>query len=163
MSPESIDIQSVTADYLAFRDGFRTLVLSTFADGLPQISYAPFVDLDGTLFIYVSELAAHTRHLLLTQRCAVLLIEDERASRNLFARRRISYQCRAREVDQASAPGQQALERMQARFGNTMELLRTLKDFHLIGLEVIEGSYVAGFGKAFAIRSDGSLEHVSRM
>ena len=33
-----------------------------------------------------------------------------------------------------------------------IELLRTLQDFHLVRLDVVEGSYVAGFGKAFAIR-----------
>ena len=163
MPSDSIDIASVTADYLAFRDGFQTLVLSTFADGVPQVSYAPFIHHDGALFIYVSELAAHTRHLLHTRQCAVLLIEDEQTCRNLFARRRIAYRCTAAEVDQADGLGPQVLERMQASFGNMVELLRTLPDFHLIRLDVVEGSYVAGFGKAFAIRSDGALEHVSRM
>jgi putative heme iron utilization protein len=164
MSSDSIDIASVTADYLAFREGFRTLVLSTVAaDGAPHVSYAPFVEHDGALFIYVSELAGHTRHLLRTRRCAALLIEDEQACRNLFARRRVVYQCSTDEIDQASEFGQQMLDRMQARLGGTFELLRTLKDFHLIQLDVIGGSYVAGFGRAFAIHSDGSLEHVSRM
>lgn len=163
MSSDPIDIAAVTADYLAFREGFQTLLLGTFADGVPQVSYAPFIDHEGALFIYVSELAAHTRHLLHTRQCAVLLIEDEQTCRNLFARRRIAYRCTAAEVDQAGGPGQEVLDRMQARFGNMIELLRTLQDFHLVRLDVVEGSYVAGFGKAFAIHGDGSLEHVSRM
>ena len=93
----------------------------------------------------------------------VLLIEDEQATRNLFARRRISYQCRAAEVSQQSETGLQVLAGLQARFGNIVELLMTLKDVHLIRLEIDQGTYVAGFGKAFAIHADGSLEQVSRM
>lgn len=158
-----IDIAAVTAEYQAFRKGFQTLVLSTVDDGVPQASYAPFIEHEGALFVYVSELAAHTRHLLHTGRCAVLLIEDERECRNLFARRRVSCQCTAGEIDQDNEHGRQILARMQAQFGNIFELLQTLKDFHLIRLDIVDGSYVAGFGKAFAIHADGTLEHVSRM
>ena len=158
-----IDIATVTREYLAFRAQFQTLVLSTVADGQPHVSYAPFIEHDGAFFVYVSELAAHTRHLLQTGRGAVLLIEDEQDSRNLFARRRISYQCDTEEVEQNDLSGQQVLAQMQSQFGDIFALLQTLKDFHLIRLNIVEGNYVAGFGKAFAIRADGTLEHVSRL
>lgn len=163
MPDQSVDIAKITSEYQAFRAGFQTLVLGTIEADQPQVSYAPFVEHDGALFIYVSELAAHTRQMLTTGRCAVLLIEDEQASRNLFARRRISYQCRAAEVGQQSDTGRQVLARMQARFGNITELLVTLQDFHLMRLKIEKGAYIAGFGKAFAVHADGTLEQVSRM
>lgn len=163
MPNQSIDIGKITAEYKAFRSGFQTLVLGTLEEDLPQVSYSPFVEHDGALYIYVSELAAHTRQVLSAGRCAVLLVEDEQASRNLFARRRISYQCRANEVSQQSETGQQVLAGMRARFGNIMEVLMTLQDFHLIRLEIEKGAYVAGFGKAFTVYADGTLEQVARM
>lgn len=163
MPEQTFDIAQITADYHAFRAGFRTLVLGTRSADQPQVSYAPFIEHDGALYIYVSELAAHTRQLLAYRCCAVLLIEDEAQCRNLFARRRISYRCQVSEIDRDSEAGQQLLAQMQAVFGNIVDLLRSLSDFHLLRLEILDGSYVAGFGKAFAIQADGTLEHVARL
>ena len=40
---------------------------------------------------------------------------------------------------------------MQEKFGETIELLRSLPDFHLLALTPVNGKYVAGFGKAYSI------------
>ena len=47
---------------------------------------------------------------------------------------------------------------MNDQFGETVELLRSLPDFHLLALTAVKGRYIAGFGKAFVINmADGSL------
>lgn len=40
------------------------------------------------------------------------------------------------------------------RFGETVDLLQSLPDFHLLALTPVSGKYIAGFGKAFSIDTD---------
>ena len=66
-----------TAD--AFRRNLRTVILGTCsAEGEPDASVSPaWLDADGSILVYVSSLALHTRNLLQTRRASVLVIEDE--------------------------------------------------------------------------------------
>lgn len=162
MSTDPVDLTAVSAEYLAFRARFQTLVLATGDGEILGASYAPFVMHAGDMYIYVSELAAHTRHLLKQGQCAVLLIEDEQDCRNLFARRRISYQCQVDEVVPDTPTAAQVLGTMRERFGNVVDLLRSLPGFHLFRLQATEGSYVAGFGKAYAIDAAGNMRQSRR-
>ena len=43
---------------------------------------------------------------------------------------------------------------MQARFGKTLELLRTLPDFLLFRLNVENGSFIKGFGQAWSLEGN---------
>jgi hypothetical protein len=142
---------------------FDSLLLSTVAaDGSPELSYAPFVtDEEGAFWIFISDLAPHTRHLLAEPRCALLFIREEGASPNLFARERLSLRCRAHPQDRNSERGRRMLAVMENRFGGTMALLRSLADFRLFRIEPHHGRYVAGFGRAFDWNPrDGSLTPV---
>lgn len=78
----------------------QTLLLSTASvSGVPDLSYAPFVrDQAGCFYIFVSELAAHTANLLANLRTSVMFIRTESESRNLFARERAVFNCKAREI-----------------------------------------------------------------
>lgn len=140
----------ISAEIEAFRAGFKTLVMATSdADGLPTASYTPYVDDPDGFVVFVSELAQHTGNLLERRRAAVLFIEDESASANLFARRRLGYDCEVIEIARDSADGTALLDRFEARLGGTVRVLRSLPDFHLIRLRPLGGSYVKGFGAAY--------------
>ena len=70
------------------------------AQGLPRCSYTPFAfDGDGALLIFVSELSAHTPDLLATPRCSAMLIADESASKEVYARLRVTWRCRTDFVE----------------------------------------------------------------
>lgn len=143
----------------------ETLLLATVnADNRPEISYAPYIrDRSGHFVIYVSELATHTANLQRQGGASVMFIESEAASRNPFARQRVILQCQASEVAREDALYQSLLERLQERFGETVSLLRSLSDFHLITLAPRSGRYVAGFGKAYEIGfPDWSLQPITR-
>jgi len=149
--------------YRQLLDAQQTLLLSTCsADSQPDISYAPFVrDEQGHFYIFISALAKHTRNLLQNPKASALFIEPEAGCRNLFARARIVFNCRARTI----APGEPAYDRqllaLEDKFGNVVALLRTLPDFHLLELTPESGQYVAGFGKAYAIDLQaGTLRHL---
>ena len=131
---------------------FQTLLLSTEYQGRPELSYAPFSrDDQGRFYILISELAEHCRNLLHNPNCSVLFIADERDSRNLFARERLSFYCQAEQVERDSQEYGQQLQQLEQKFGSVIGVLRGLADFHLLRLTPFRGRYVVGFGKAFDI------------
>jgi heme iron utilization protein len=142
----------------------QTLVLSTAsADGEPDLSYAPFVpDQAGCFYIFVSELAAHTANLLANPTASVMFIRPESESRNLFARERAVFNCKARKIGRNEEIYTAQLTAMQGQFGEVVSLLRSLSDFHLFALCPESGRYVAGFGQAYTVNvKDGSVSPFS--
>ena len=142
----------------------QTLLLSTVSvSGLPDLSYAPFVrDQAGCFYIFVSELAAHTANLLANPKASAMLIRPESESSNLFARERAVFICKPREIGRNEQLYSTQLKAMQAQFGEIVNLLRSLSDFHLFALCPESGRYVAGFGQAYTINvTDGSVSAFS--
>ena len=138
----------------------QTLLLSTASTtGLPDMSYAPFVrDESGCFYILISDLAAHTGNLMANPHASVMFIRPESESNNLFARERVIFDCTATEIDRRNDCYSTQLMALQQQFGDIVEVLRSLSDFHLFALAPVSGRYVAGFGQAYTINViDGSL------
>lgn len=135
----------------------QILLLSTITDqGEPEASYAPCVrDEHGVFYIYVSDLAAHTNNMLQKGCASILFLREENKTSNQFARERVIFQCKVDEVQQDDARYERQLQIMRDKFGETVELLRRLSDFHLLALIPVNGKYIAGFGQAFAINVIG--------
>lgn len=151
---------SIHESFDHFKKNVKTLHLSTItSDGKPNASYSPFVsDEQGRLYIFISRLASHTQDLLDTPEVSILLVEDEEKTRQIFARQRISYQCSVDIVSKDNQDYPKHLNAMEKRFGNIVELLKTLPDFILFRLTPQQGQYVKGFGKAYKLTGAGLLE-----
>ncbi|WP_206441598.1 HugZ family protein [Amphritea opalescens] len=132
----------------------QALQLATLGEG-PEASYAPFVFTEGALYIYISELAGHTENLMRSSAVGAMLIEDEAASRNQFARNRIMLQCSAAEVGADTEEYDAVLALYREKHGPTVDLLRSLPDFILFRLTPREGRLVIGFGRAFTLQLPG--------
>lgn len=147
----------------AFLERFKTLLLATVSeDGRPDCSYAPFLrDEQRHLYIFVSELAQHTKNLLANPRASLMFTAAETDSKNLFARQRLTLETQAIHIPRENPGWSVILNKMETRFGNTIELLKSLPDFHLIRFEVLSGNYVQGFAKAYALAGPGLeiIEH----
>ena len=158
-------IQHLQDAFEGFKTNIKTLNLSTLdQNNQPRASYAPFVeDEDGCFYIFVSQLASHTQDLLINSEASILLLEDEKETRQIFARQRISYQCQAEIIEADESSYEEQLDAMEKRFGNVVELLRTLPDFLLFRLKPYEGQYVKGFGKAYKLLGADlkELEHIA--
>lgn len=150
---EPTDLSELSESYQALLASQQTLLLSTASkQALPDLSYAPFVrDGQGCFTVYLSELAAHARNLLENPQASILFIRPEQESANLFARERAVIACKVQEISRAGDSYQERLQLLQDRFGNVVELLSSLNDFHLFVLQPQSGRYVLGFGKAFDI------------
>ena len=67
-----LDLSSLNAEAWDFALRQQTLHLATCdAAGLPEASYAPYVEQGRELYVYVSEIARHWRNLAASGRCAV--------------------------------------------------------------------------------------------
>jgi hypothetical protein len=155
----SQDLSSLSSEYREFIASFQTvLIASTSVNNTPEASYAPYIHLNGQYYLFISELAVHTKNLLQTKVASLLFIENEADAKNLFARQRISLQCSAAVVAKDSAEYQAALQLFHERFGKFMQLLQSLPDFHLFCLSPSAGNYVAGFGKAYSLTGSDLTE-----
>lgn len=157
------ELEDTTQRYLELMASQQTLLLSTAsANGVPDISYAPFVrDDEGVFYIYVSEMASHTVNLLNNPQASILFIRPESESPNLFARERAVLNCSVSEISRDEAIYADRVQALQDKFGEVVSVLRSLSDFHLFALRPENGRYVIGFGRAFSITvSDGSLLHI---
>jgi len=149
-----------THNYQQLIKNQQTLLLATVSTHAePECSYAPYVtDEHKVFYIFVSELATHTKNMMDTQKASILFIKPEQETKNFFVRERVIFDCTISEIQQDDELFNRQLSRMNDQFGETVELLRSLSDFHLLALTPVKGRYIAGFGKAFTIdMADGSL------
>ncbi|WP_432472455.1 HugZ family protein [Amphritea sp. HPY] len=142
---------AVSGLYRSLLENTRSLQLSSLKGDQPEASYAPFIREGRDLYIFVSELACHTSNLISHAKAGVMLIEDEGQAKNLFARKRITFNCQVEQVPTDSAEYPLLLDQMELRLGNTVSLLRSLPDFKLLRLVPVEGRFITGFGKAYDI------------
>lgn len=151
---ESAELQR---EIRAFRATRRSVLLATVdAQGQPDASYAPCLeDERGDIYVFVSGLARHTRHLMATGRVSVLFIEDEVAAANLFARRRLTLDCTATAMARDHPHWGAYLDALTERQGSLVGTLRGLADFQLFRLTPLSSTYVRGFGQAFRFEGGG--------
>lgn len=147
----------LNAEIQAFIDSRRSLQLATLGeDSLPYASYAPFAGDEDSLYVILSDMALHGLNLIAEPRASVLIIEDEDAAAELFARRRVSYQIVAEELPVGAPEWHCGIECLEERHGERARQLSQLADFRLFRLRPTSGRYVKGFGKAYRL-SGGKL------
>jgi putative heme iron utilization protein len=142
----------------------RSLILGTInTDGTPRVSYAPFILNERRQFyIFISQLAAHTAHLQRTGQASLMLIEDESATDQIFARKRATFQCQARLIKRDGTEAEAVLAEFERRFGQMVGLLKSLPDFQLFKLQPQSGLLVLGFGQAYELSGERFAELTHR-
>ncbi len=166
MNTPEPDINADLADeYRHFLSGRRSVQLATIgADQTPLASYAPCViDAERRVYVMLSDLSAHTRNILQHNSVSALLIEDEAEAKNMFARHRVTFACDAAEINRESTTWERTIADFRKRFGDIVDTLCTLSDFHLFQLTPRSGVFVKGFGKAYTLHGDGldKLSHIT--
>lgn len=149
-------LKKAQAEYEKFPTEFTSIIMSTVnKEGIPDASYAPFVsDEDKNIYIYVSGLATHTQNIHNHPFVSILFIEDEVKTKQIFARRRLIFNCTAKLVERESEKWQKIVDKFQIRFGELISTLRSLPDFRIFQLTPKNGRFVIGFGAAYNISSD---------
>ncbi|MDF5452122.1 heme utilization protein HutZ, partial [Vibrio parahaemolyticus] len=144
-----------------FRQERRTLQLATVdAEGRPNVSYAPYVQNQEGYFVLISKIARHARNLLENPNVSLMMIEDEESSKQLFARKRLTFDAVANVVERDTEMWQQVVGQMQERFGEIIDGLSQLEDFVLFNLKPESGLFVKGFGQAYQVSGDDLVDFV---
>ncbi|NAX20502.1 heme utilization protein HutZ [Vibrio sp. V39_P1S14PM300] len=144
-----------------FRQQRKTIQLATVdEEGRPNVSYAPFVQNQEGYFVLISEIARHARNLQVNPHVSLMLIEDEESSKQLFARKRLTFDAIASVVERNSLLWAQVIGQMQERFGEIVEGLSQLQDFVLFNLKAERGLFVKGFGQAYQVSGDDLVDFV---
>jgi len=98
MTDQQPDLKAIKADFVAFIQGVPSCALATTnPEGLPEASYAPCIYHQSNFYIFVSELASHTRNLLDHPQASLLLTESQ--PRNLFACKRATLEITAQPIE----------------------------------------------------------------
>jgi len=165
MNQSAVLLTKTKTEYLNFLKKYRSLQLSTIGkNGRPESSYAPFVaDQNNQFYIYISALARHTKNLLHDSRAGIMLIEPEEQAENIFARKRLIFDCDAEIMVRESQDWMRIMSLFDDFASDLMQTLRMLTDFQLIRLKPNSGLFVKGFGKAYKISGEkmDQLSHVN--
>jgi putative heme iron utilization protein len=135
----------------------KSVILATVdAEGNPNSSYAPFVEIEKTFYILVSFMARHTKNLAEGRKISMMFIEDESASKQIYARERLTIETGASQVERDSEKWNTVVTHLKETHGKVVDVISEMKDFILIALHPVKGSYVNGFGSAYFV--DENLE-----
>jgi putative heme iron utilization protein len=150
---KQLSLEELQQEAINFRREFDAVTLSTTSpDGIPDAGYAPcLLDSEGRCHLLISQLAQHTKNLLLHPVASLMWIEDKATSANAFARRRLILQCRAENINRDSPEWDHILGQMEEQHGNTVQLLANLPDFMLFRFDAVEGNYIRGFAQAHPV------------
>ena len=135
---------------LGFIHQFNSVLIGTSDDsGVPDISYSPVIYHNSRFYILISQLSPHTGHLYERPSAALLFIEDERDSEQIYARRRLSFSCSAQPCKRDDLTWQTLIPLFRIKFGSIINTLTSLNDFVLFQLQPTQGRWVTGFGRAY--------------
>lgn len=132
------------------------ILASVDAEGIPNSSYAPFVQVDNTLYILVSFMAKHTKNLAEGRKTSVMFIEDESATKQIYARERLTIEAAPSQIERDSDLWNTVITKLKETHGKVVDVIADMQDFILIALKPLKGSYVNGFGSAYLV--DENLE-----
>lgn len=144
-----------------FRQTRKTLQLATVdEENRPNVSYAPFVQNQDGYFVLISQIARHARNLQANPLASIMMIEDEDSAKQLFARKRLTFDAVATVVQRDSEQWSYVVAQMQDRFGEIIEGLSQLEDFVLFNFKAEKGLFVKGFGQAYQVSGDDLVDFV---
>ena len=128
----------------------KTILLTARgASDHPEMGVTPFIRHEDALFIYPSRLSAHVRAVLARGQGQFLLIEDEQAAQNIWARVRLKFDADIDEIARQDTLFAPLCDAFAVAHGPTMGVIRDFTDFHMLKLLPVSGVMVLGFAKAY--------------
>ena len=157
------DLAKAQRQFLELRAAANSAQLATLnQDRQPEASHAPVVCFDGHWYFFLSELASHTLNLMRNPALGLILVDHRDANANPFALRRISLVGSVQPIARDQAAYGSVLAVFRDRFGEVMDLIEPLPDFHLFRFVAEQGRFIRGFGQAYDLAGENldRLQHV---
>ena len=138
-----------------FKQRQQSLMLATVDNHQqPNVSYTPYALANGSFYILISDLAKHGRNLKNHPQLSVMMVEDEQQAQSIFARKRLTFEVKARLIDRSDSEFAVGIQALTDRLGEMAEQLAKLADFNLYQLTPQKGLFVKGFAQAFEISGE---------
>ncbi|MBC2854901.1 pyridoxamine 5'-phosphate oxidase family protein [Cetobacterium sp. 2A] len=152
----NINSGEILSEMEEFIDKFKSVIIGTVSiDGGVDLTYAPYLKLDGENYIYISEIGDHFSNLKNKEQIfEIMFLEDESECVSPVVRKRVRFNVNA-EFLPRDEEFEKVLDSFEEKVGKHMKITRNMKDFHLVKLNILNGRFVKGFGKAYKIQNDG--------
>ncbi len=140
----------------------QVAALGTLHQGQPYVSMVPFAPLPGGsgFVIHVSQLAAHTRDMLLSPQVSLLVVAPLTPDVPVQALARVTIQGRAAQVASETDAHAEAKAAYLARFPQSAELF-SFADFSLFAIWPESIRFVGGFAQATTLSPQTLAEVLS--
>lgn len=161
---EKKPLQSIYNEFKSFIGSFETVILATTDASLhPESSYAPVLQYNNRFYIYVSELSNHTQNLMDMPKASLLFIEPEQEAKHLFARKRATLKAVSTHIERDTEQWHEMLDLMENKFGEIIQMLKPLEDFHLFEFTTQGAGYVRGFAQAYRLEGEdlSNVTHIN--
>jgi len=134
-------------------ESFQSVILGTIGhNGYPFSSYAPFYYDGEKIYIFISDIATHSKNIQSFPKASALFIEDETQSENIFARKRVSLQCDTQIIPRDNDAFIPIMDTFKTKHDEgVVTMLMGMSDFNLYALTPIYGEATFGFGEAYNI------------
>ena len=145
-------------------ENYQSVVLGSIGEnGYPFSSYAPCYYDGEKIYIFISNIATHSKNIQSTNKASALFIEDEKQSENIFARKRISLQCDVKIIPRDDSSFTSIMDAFKSKHEcGTLSMLMGMSDFNLYTLTPIYGEATFGFGEAYNIGGEKMNQLVPR-
>ena len=157
-------MENIYKEYFAFMKTAKSVYISSVDENSkPEISYSPcVVDDEKNVYILVSDLSKRTSSLVQGRNVSLMFIEPEDQCDELYVRIRLIFECSAKQIERKTEKWKEQIPVFFEKFGDIINILKSLSDFKMFCFSPVFGSYVKGFGKAYKIEGS-SLDQISHV
>ncbi|MCX8618468.1 pyridoxamine 5'-phosphate oxidase family protein [Gilliamella sp. B2923] len=136
----------------------RTVILSTMTkNGEVDTSYSPYYFDGNDYYILISDLAPHSQNMKDNSNISFLIIDDESNTKNIYARRRLSFHAKTSIVERETELFDNIIDQLAKRVSKMVYMLAEMKDFNLFKITPTAGRLVLGFGKTYIVDHQNNL------
>ena len=146
-------MENIYKEYFAFMKTAKSVYISSVDENSkPEISYSPCViDNEKNVYILVSDLSKRTSSLVKGRNVSLMFIEPEDQCEELYVRIRLIFECSTKQIERKTEKWNEQIPVFLEKFGDIINILKSLTDFKMFCFSPVSGSYVKGFGKAYKI------------
>ena len=157
-------MKNIYKEYFAFMKEAKSVYISSVDENTkPEISYSPcVVDDERNVYILVSDLSKRTSSLVQGRNVSLMFIELEDQCEDLYVRIRLIFECSTKQIERKTEKWNEQIPVFLEKFGEIINILKSLSDFKMFCFSPVSGSYVKGFGKAYTI-GGGALDQISHV
>ena len=157
-------MKNIYKEYFAFMKKAKSVYISSVDENTkPEISYSPcVVDDEKNVYIIVSDLSKRTSSLVQGRNVSLMFIEPEDQCEEMYVRIRLTFECSTKQIERNTEKWKEQIPVFLDRFGDIINILKSLSDFKMFCFSPVSGSYVKGFGKAYTIEG-GTLNQISHI